>query len=90
MSKHSSLFNGVVVMDEGFSLSPRDEKARSSPIRPSPMKPQDAKLEGVAANDRRDVVESDRAAGRLESLQRSEGEKRTGMNGFMMIMQVPW
>lgn len=60
----------------------------SSPMRPRPMNPHVARLEGVAANDRRDVVESDRAVDGVGSVQRRE-EHRTATDGFMLTMLMP-
>ena len=55
-------------------------------MRPRPMNPHVAKLEGVDENDRDDVVERERFVDRLWSLQRREGENRTATDGFMAKM----
>jgi len=69
MCQYSSFVINGSDQRRGIRACTRNEKARRSPIRPRPMNPHDAWLEGVGANDRRDVVESDRAAGRLGSVQ---------------------
>ena len=52
------------------------------------MKPHDARLDEVEANDRRDVVERNRAAGWLGWRQRREGDERRDIQDFMMMTQT--
>ena len=67
----------------GIRAFTRKKKARSSPMRPRPMNPHVAKLEGDEEKDRDDVVERERVVEGVWNLQRREGDNRTATDGFM-------
>ncbi len=72
-------------MDERFDAFMRDMKARSSPIRPRPTNPHDARLEGVEANVRRVEGGNERAAGLVCKFERRVGASSLAMTEDFML-----